>query len=185
MIKFTVEVQNRVQALIDGAVPEIEGEIERAMQKQGFYLGGRTRQILKQSRKVATGDLARDVAKNPITIKEGRGQFRTTIGTDLEYAAYVHEGTRPHWAPLHALAEWVRVKRLAGRYSSKTKRRLGDSFNRLIEDYSLARSIQLKIAKHGTRPFPFFDMTFDRYGPRVQTKLSRAIGLIITGEFGS
>jgi len=53
------------------------------------------------------------------------------VGTNAEYAAPVEEGSRPHWAPLTALAPWA-------------------------EDHGIEPFVlQRHIAIHGTKPHPF------------------------------
>lgn len=57
------------------------------------------------------------------------------VGTSRPYAAYVELGTRPHWAPLQPLVDWVTLKlSLSGR-----------------EAVRVARMVQRKIARRGTR----------------------------------
>lgn len=61
---------------------------------------------------------------------DSRGRF-VKIGTDVDYAIYVHEGTRPHFPPVLALGGW------ANRHG--------------INAFLVARAI----SRHGTRPHPF------------------------------
>lgn len=53
-------------------------------------------------------------------------------GTGEEYAIFVHEGTRPHFPPLAAIAPWA-------------------------ESHGIpAFALALSIARKGTKPYPFF-----------------------------
>lgn len=53
------------------------------------------------------------------------------------------------------IAEWVRAKGITGRYSVKTRRRLGNSISQLEEDLEAAYPIFLSILRNGSRPHPF------------------------------
>lgn len=72
------------------------------------------------------------------------------IGTNVPYALWVEEGTKPHWTPIAPLVEWVKKKQIAGVYSLKTRRRLGGKDQKDSENKALAYAVQRKIAKHGT-----------------------------------
>lgn len=78
------------------------------------------------------------------------------VGGMSGYAQAVEFGTKPHWPPLEPLIYWVKRKRLAGTYSIKTQRRLGSRAIQVKQDVALARAVQAKIARHGTRAQPFF-----------------------------
>lgn len=91
----------------------------------------------------------------------------TLFGTEVSvgspkwdlYGSYPEFGTRPHWAPIEPLITWVREKGLAKMSldvkfpEGKTKRVRGQT-TALYRDRkirSIARAIQMKIAKVGTR----------------------------------
>lgn len=57
---------------------------------------------------------------------------------------------------LRMIVRWVGRKGITGRYSVKTKRRLGSKVNQYAEDYSAAWPIALSILKNGVTPHPFF-----------------------------
>lgn len=61
---------------------------------------------------------------------DSRGHF-VKVGTDVSYAIYVHEGTRPHWPPVLALGGWAQRHNIAA--------------------FLVARAV----ARHGTRAHPF------------------------------
>lgn len=43
---------------------------------------------------------------------DGTG-VKARCGTDVRYAAATHNGARPHWPPITAIAGWVRRKQIA------------------------------------------------------------------------
>jgi hypothetical protein len=55
---------------------------------------------------------------------------------------------------------WVHRKGIAGRFSVKSRRRLGNKNQQLAEDYDVAWPIALSILKKGTHPQPFFFQPF-------------------------
>jgi hypothetical protein len=65
------------------------------------------------------------------------GSKGAMIVVDAPYAALVEVGSRPHWAPIGPLLYWVQRK--LGVTNPKTA-------------YAMARAIQIKIARQGTKP---------------------------------
>ena len=84
------------------------------------------------------------------------------IGTNLEYAVYVHEGTRAHWPPAGALGGW------AGRHGANP--------------YQVAAGI----GRHGTRSRRFMDAGFARLSGQLGGLASALAGDIVSawGAFG-
>lgn len=84
------------------------------------------------------------------------------------YALYVHEGTRPHNAPMDAIRKWA-----------ERKSRGGSSFPWF--------AIWLKIAKEGTEPKPFLmdaiDATKSQYLDIIEEEYKKAL-LMYTARYG-
>lgn len=73
----------------------------------------------------------------------------TTIAVDLsllDYWKYIEHGTRPHWAPIGPLKEWVKVKRLLPRPNDKIPPTL--SLEKAQE--RIAYAVRWKIHEEGT-----------------------------------
>lgn len=79
---------------------------------------------------------------------------RAAVGTDVFYAPYVHEGTRPHWPPVSALRGWAR--------------RHG------MNPYLVARAI----ARRGTKPRPFLREAFEAALPEIDRLIDVMAGEI-------
>ncbi len=88
------------------------------------------------------------------------------------YAAYVHEGTRPHWPPSGVLTRWIELV-LQVKDPKEVKR--------------LDFLIRRKIAKYGTKPQPFLrdaaeeviltmDDVFQRKFEEAASRLARQFG---------
>lgn len=58
------------------------------------------------------------------------------------------------------ILDWVHRKGIAGRFSIKTRRRLGSKNTQLQEDAAVAWPIALSILKKGVHPHPFFFQAF-------------------------
>jgi hypothetical protein len=58
------------------------------------------------------------------------------------------------------ILDWVRRKGIAGKFSTKTRKRVGSKNAQLQEDYEVAWPIALSILKKGTHPQPFFFQPF-------------------------
>ncbi len=122
----------------------------------------------------ATGNLRASIGSQVEvgeTVIEGRvgtnlGIRKTEAGS-VGYAQAVEFGTKPHWPPLAPLVYWVKRKRLAGTYSIKTRRRLGSAQRQAEENLAVARMIQIKIARHGTKAQPFFRPAVEESLPDV------------------
>lgn len=61
---------------------------------------------------------------------------------------------------LRIITAWVRRKGIAGRFSVKTRRRLGSKADKQQEDEAAAYPIALSILRHGVKPHPFFFQPF-------------------------
>jgi HK97 gp10 family phage protein len=77
------------------------------------------------------------------------------------------------------ILDWVKRKGIAGRFSIKTKRRVGNKNQQLLEDFNVAWAIALSILRKGIHPQPFFFPAFfeqrDKIVKRVETAISDAI----------
>jgi len=74
------------------------------------------------------------------------------VGTNVDYAAHVEFGTRPHFPPVSALKQWA-------------KKKLGDE--------GAAYAVAKKISKTGTKPQSFLRKAADerrKYLPEIYTK---------------
>lgn len=104
------------------------------------------------------GSLAYEVSGTPA---EG---LLGTLYSPLNYAAAVELGTKPHWAPIDPLTDWVKAK-------------LGISDP--DEARQVARMIQFKIAHRGTEGAHMFERGFEAGEERVREMYGRAVERIV------
>jgi hypothetical protein len=132
-----------------------------------------TKAAAKGLRDVADVILAESQRRVPVGASSGlkeSGQVRpekTALGADFAwtmviydapYAAYVHEGTRPHFPPVDALVRWVQL--VLGIHDEAEARGVA---------FAIARSISI----HGTKPVPFLTDAIQATKPMWFTILER------------
>lgn len=88
--------------------------------------------------KVASGELLNSVEFE--VIQNGRS-FKVNLNL-AEYWKYVEEGTRPHFPPISALLDWIKVKPVLPR---------PDDNGKIPTPLQLAFAIRNKIGKEGTK----------------------------------
>lgn len=99
------------------------------------------------------------------------------VGTSLAYAVPVELGSRPHWAPIEPLKDWVRAKaNLEGVYfdgvTGKRPRNAGQRAARESAIERIARSIQVSIARRGTLGVGMFHRTMAAEAGWVQAEFA-------------
>lgn len=134
-------VQQVVERAFRRTMLEIEGDVIIEIEKLDIQV---------------TGDLKKDVNSE---VTASGWDIRGSIGNALHYAPYVHEGTKPHWAPIDPLRVWVKMKTgLRGEDVDRT-----------------ARRVQAAIAAKGTRPRPYLRNVMERWQAKFEQVLGRKI----------
>lgn len=93
--------------------------------------------------------------------RDGSGEISAAVFSPLNYAAAVELGTKPHYPPIEPLQDWVRKK-------------LDVSEEKDVEH--VARMIQLKIGRQGTKGQNMFGSTLGRLTPQLAEIVRRAFG---------
>ncbi|WP_431282719.1 HK97 gp10 family phage protein [Humitalea sp. 24SJ18S-53] len=96
------------------------------------------REIKERTPTSGAGTLRDSIGALPVTL--GGGRITAGVGTALAYAAPLELGSKPHWAPIAPLLDWV-------------QRKLGKSGE---EAEGMASAIRFKIARHGSKGHFFF-----------------------------
>lgn len=91
------------------------------------------------------------------------------VGSPLRYVESVELGTRPHWAPLQPLIDWVEHKLGIGADKAE----------------GVARSVQLGIAHHGTPGVGMFHRAYNRGSQTVYRIFEAAQGRIVARMGGA
>ncbi len=132
---------------------ELQGAVSRGLEDVGDAI------LERADRQVPVG-----VTPGPDALKQSGQRIPARPSTWVEvaytspWAAYVHEGTRPHWPPKGVLVRWIQIK------LSKT----------LEEAMKLDFVIRRKIARFGTKPNPFLLRAADKVIPFIDGIFRRA-----------
>lgn len=70
---------------------------------------------------------------------------------------------------------WVKAKGMTGRYSTKTRRRLGKKSQQEQEDRTLAYLIMRTILKYGSHSHPFLYPAFKTVGPKIIDNIKKVL----------
>lgn len=104
----------------------------------------------------------------------------TSIAVDLsllDYYKYIEHGTRPHWAPIAPLKEWVRVKPLLPRPISGRKLPTPEQL-----ENAAAYAVRWKIHEEGTVGKNDLGRALEETWARMAQDISDAITLDIEAE---
>lgn len=82
-----------------------------------------------------------------------------------DYLKYVENGTRPHWAPIKPLIQWVHDKGIPTGDGRK---------GNLPTEKQVAYAVQYKIAKKGTKGTPLVEETQSAVYPKYPAKIAAA-----------
>ena len=134
------------------------------------------RQRVKDSGHYASGRL-----NDSLSAKVWADAESVTVTIDGEaYAKYLNTGTRPHWPPVDAILEWIRVKPVLPRPMANGK---------LPTERQLAFLIGRKISKYGTPATHILEDSLEQFDfvnklkQTIQDELGRQIKSTIEQTF--
>ena len=162
---FAVKINMRGAAEILKMIPAVaDFTSEDFVARAALFIHRRARQLVP----VDTGRLKSDIRM----ITNLRGIASTaSVFTELPYAPYVEEGTKPHFPPPLALEGWVRRHGLGAKFA-------GRKTSTANLDRQAAFVIARSIAKKGTKPQPFMEPAADELeadsGKRLVESFNRA-----------
>lgn len=117
---------------------------------------------LVQSGRPASGRLADSLSYK---VNLGTNVYAVDISL-LEYWKYIESGTRPHWPPVSAIREWIKVKPVIPRPFENGK---------LPTEQQLAFLIARKISRVGTEGINDFQRANDEIFARMEMSLAEAV----------
>lgn len=142
-------------AAVAARAPQIlQAELRQAVTEAGLFA---EREVKERTPTSGAGTLRDSIGALPVVISGTA--VRGGVGSSLSYAAAVEFGSKPHWAPLAPLQDWV-------------ERKLGLSGE---EAEGMARGIQFKIAAHGTPAANMFRDGIAHVTPFVRELLAKAV----------
>ena len=135
-------VDNLVHQTLERLGLEIERDVVAYLDREGVSVDG-------DLRKSVTHQVSRTL-----------GQIDLEAGAYAKHARFVHDGTRPHWAPKAPIERWVRKK------LGVTKR---------ADVASATWFVRKKIARDGTDGTPFLDDVVAEYLPVIAPRVRAAV----------
>lgn len=121
---------------------------------------------------VNVGTLKKGIRRE-ILANVGRGNTVTgKLVSQAEYSTAVEFGRTPGtWPDIGALMYWVKRKQIAGTYSIKTRRRVGNKKQKTDEDRQVAFLIARKIYNKGIDPKPFMRPSYEQWSKVFEQRL--------------
>jgi len=146
----------------------IEVETEKLSNRIGLLGVRRVVETIDEHKVIAWADLRKSISYE---VRRMTNQWLVKIYSGVKHAVYAHEGTRPHFPPVNKIAKWVRKKGIAGRWSVKSRRRLGNKMKKYDEDRQVAMMIARKIASKGTKGVRFFKFALKKLMPQIEKEI--------------
>ena len=114
-------------------------------------------------------------------IMEWGSKGRTKVPADLAAYASTFRG-KPSGGDIDQfflhIFEWVKRKGIAGRYSVKSRKRIGNRQEQDFETYDVAYMIMLSILKNGVKPHPFFFIQRPAVEKQLRDDLNQILKII-------
>lgn len=127
--------------------------VRKVLDEMGYELKREVRDKIYAENAVATGDLLNSI---DFAVEEDADGTLTLYLTHADYFHYVNENTKPHWAPIAPLIQWVQDKPLA---------------TSLPEVKSIAYAVKQKIKDEGTQGHYFLEAALngllEKYYPLI------------------
>lgn len=137
---------------------------------------------LKQSLSVAkTKNLEREIVTNAFYAPYIEFGTKSQVSVPSELTAFAAQfkggtGAKGSFDDfLLVILDWVHRKGIAGRFSTKSKRRVGNKNTQLQEDFEAAFPIALSILRKGIKPHPFFFPPFLIEKPKIINNIAQVI----------
>jgi hypothetical protein len=134
----------------------VEGEVEQELWLLGNEIEAKVVKYLDARKISVTGDLRKSITTE---VKRTLGALQARTGTDIKYAVFVHEGTRPHWPPELPIRQWA-------------VRKLGVTGP---EVRKVTYAVRAKIARSGTKARPFMSLPFRLFRNQISRRIGGAI----------
>jgi len=151
----TLRYEDAAFAGLAARAPDIfRGEVVPAVTEASMFA---EREVKDRAPTSGAGTLRDSIGALPVAISGAA--ITGGVGTSLTYAAAVELGSKPHWAPIAPLQDWV-------------QRKLGLSGD---EAEAAARAIQRKIGHHGTKGHFMFRDGFAAVDAYVRGLLAGAV----------
>lgn len=190
---FTISVQglNRLQGKIKAAPAKLRKEIGGELKDSANRINAKQLRLLpidegglKQGTIVKhTSDLEHELlsSKRYAPFMEFGTKSKAVVPPELQEFAkqFNQSGPKTKFEDfLKIIAAWVRRKGIAGKYSVKSKRRLGSKATQAAEDEAVAWPIAVSILRKGVKPHPFFYAPYLEEKPKIIKQVKKILDSI-------
>lgn len=104
-----------------------------------------------------------------------KGKYLPIPGTEAIAAQFKGYKGGDFQELLKMIVRWVARKGISGRFSVKTKKRVGNKLDKYAEDYAAAWPIALSILKNGVKPHPYFFKQQEVVWPKMVEQIKRQL----------
>lgn len=164
---FQINGLEKILALFDQLPKRVQRELYSELKTTAKEIRDAAKKAAPtDERRLAQSISDKEVSKTQFTVvaqslyagyREFGTKSKTVVPAALESIAAGLRGSVAGSGSLYeAILGWVKRKGVSGRYSSRTRRRLGNATNKDQEDKSAAYMISAKIRKYGSAPSPYF-----------------------------
>jgi len=166
--------------LKDKILQSVQVEAEKLANKIALILERETAQVITDNNIIATGNLRKSIGSS---VEKSIVGYLITAFTNAGYSLFVSDGTRPHFPPITAIRDWVKIKGLAYNIKSSKKKKSGAAFGNVkairsyktMNDYNqinqIASAIAWSIYHKGTKGIKFFDLALKQAMPIIEKEL--------------
>lgn len=188
--QFTISVQglSKLQSKIKSAPAKLRKEIGGELRDSANKINAKQLRLipvdeggLKQGTVVKhTSDLEHELlsSKRYAPFMEFGTKSKAVIPAELQEFAkqFNQSGPKTTFEDfLKIIAAWVRRKGIAGKYSVKSKRRLGGKATQEAEDTAVAYPIAVSILRKGVKPHPFFYAPYLEERPNIIKQVKKIL----------
>jgi hypothetical protein len=161
---------------IESYAKKVEDEIERFLTKVLLKIESDSVRIIDSNKANAWGEMRRNVTSE-VYREAARIVGVVGVRSNVPYAIFRHEGTKPHWPPQIAIQQWV-IRKGIIKMNKKpvtlgklrgTKKSVSDPLIREIIRISFL--IARKISKKGTKGLPFLRMALNQNRSWIEGEL--------------
>jgi hypothetical protein len=163
---------------LDNLTEKVEDEIEKFLTRVLLKIESDSVRIIDENKANAWGEMRRNVTH---TVYREAAKIVGVVGvrSNVPYAIFRHEGTRPHFPPQLAIRQWVIRKGILKMNNKpfspsklrRSKKSIADPMMRQIS--TIAFLIARKISKQGTKGLPFLRMALNQNRSWIESELNK------------
>ena len=177
MLKIEDELYKNIKSKIEKLVEDIVLEIEKEVVN-----------VIKENDIIMDGSLRKSISSDVIdrSTSETISYLGKVFG-NVNYAVFVHEGTKPHFPPIEPIMHWVKRKGIGQQFYIKSKRAIATKRKSVrtksgfseqkysSEVRSVAYAIAKSISRKGTRGIKFFEMALAQARPEITRRIKETL----------